>query len=237
MINQEEVFLEQPRDKFDDPEDRKGFIRKVYSILGTQLLVTALVTLIPFFSTKVAMWMTSSQSLWLLIALLVLMIVIMCLLICVKKIARTPPYNYIGLFAFTICMAYLVAVCCAAVSNPSIVLAAACITAAMVLAITLYAFTASKGEILTCMAFLFILVMTSLMVAIFTLFVYSYFLYMFFVGLGVVIFGIYLLIDTYFIMHKKHYQLYIDDYVLAAMILYLDIIMIFLYVLRLLGGR
>lgn len=95
--------------------------------------------------------------------------------------------------------------CCAEVDNPQIVLSAAFITAAMVVSITLYAFTASDGEIMTLVAALFILVMTSCMVAIFTIFIHNRFLHMFFVGLGVIIFGFYLLFDTYLLMNGKTY--------------------------------
>ena len=49
--------------------------------------------------------------------------------------------------------------------------------------------------------------------------------------LGVFLFGVYLIFDTQLIMGGKRYELSIDDYVVGALILYLDIIMIFLYLL------
>ena len=59
----------------------------------------------------------------------------------------------------------------------------------------------------------------------------------FYCGIGVLIYSIYLVIDTQLIMGGKRYELEIDDYILAAFILYTDIIMIFLYILRLLSGN
>ena len=59
----------------------------------------------------------------------------------------------------------------------------------------------------------------------------------FYYGIGVLIYSIYLVIDTQLIMGGKRYELEIDDYILAAFILYTDIIMIFLYILRLLSGN
>ncbi len=56
-------------------------------------------------------------------------------------------------------------------------------------------------------------------------------------GIGVLIYSIYLVIDTQLIMGGKRYELEIDDYILAAFILYTDIIMIFLYILRLLSNN
>ena len=49
--------------------------------------------------------------------------------------------------------------------------------------------------------------------------------------LGVFLFGVYLIFDTQLVMGGKRYELCIDDYIVGALILYLDIIMIFLYLL------
>lgn len=51
------------------------------------------------------------------------------------------------------------------------------------------------------------------------------------------LFGIYLIIDTQMILGGKTIELSIDDYALAAMLLYIDIIQIFLYILQLLGKK
>jgi len=60
---------------------------------------------------------------------------------------------------------------------------------------------------------------------------------MFLCALGVLLFGMYLVIDTQLIIGQGRHSLGIDDYVLGALILYIDIIMIFVYLLQLLGGR
>lgn len=58
MMNEsEELMGDNNSYKFQNPEDRKGFIRKVYSILTTQLIITALITLIPLTSDKARTWM------------------------------------------------------------------------------------------------------------------------------------------------------------------------------------
>jgi FtsH-binding integral membrane protein len=56
-------------------------------------------------------------------------------------------------------------------------------------------------------------------------------------GIAVVIFSFYLLFDTQLIMGGKRYEIEIDDYILGAIILYTDIITIFLYLLRIFGGK
>ena len=54
---------------------------------------------------------------------------------------------------------------------------------------------------------------------------------------GVMFFGFYLIVDTQMIMGGKGIELSVDDYVLASMLLYIDIVQIFLYLLRLLGNK
>lgn len=56
-------------------------------------------------------------------------------------------------------------------------------------------------------------------------------------GVGVLLFSIYLIIDTQMIMGGKSIELRVDEYALAALLLYIDIIQIFLYILQLLSNN
>lgn len=76
-----------------------------------------------------------------------------------------------------------------------------------------------------------------LMLGIFSLFVWSPFLNNLYCALGVIVFGIYLVIDTQLIVGGRRLELSMDDYVAGALILYLDIIQIFLYLLQLLSKK
>jgi hypothetical protein len=51
------------------------------------------------------------------------------------------------------------------------------------------------------------------------------------------VFGIYLVIDTQLIIGGRRLAISMDDYVVGALILYMDIIQIFLYLLQLFGRR
>jgi FtsH-binding integral membrane protein len=55
--------------------------------------------------------------------------------------------------------------------------------------------------------------------------------------LGVIVFGIYLVIDTQLIIGGKRLEISMDDYVVGALILYMDIIQIFLFLLRLFSRK
>ncbi len=59
----------------------------------------------------------------------------------------------------------------------------------------------------------------------------------FYIGIGILIYSIYLVIDTQLIMGGKRYEVGVDDYILGALILYTDIIMIFLYILQALSNK
>lgn len=67
------------------------------------------------------------------------------------------------------------------------------------------------------------------------LFTNSPFIQALYCGLGVLLFGIYIVVDTQLIVGGRSAELEIDDYFLGAMLLYVDIISIFIYILQLLG--
>lgn len=52
-----------------------------------------------------------------------------------------------------------------------------------------------------------------------------------------VVYSVYLLIDTQFVLGGRHHQLSLDDYILGATIIYVDIISLFLKLLRILGKK
>jgi len=52
----------------------------------------------------------------------------------------------------------------------------------------------------------------------------------------VVIYGVYLVIDTQLIVGKGRWSLDMEDYIVGALMLYVDIIGLFLYLLRIVGA-
>lgn len=117
-----------------------------------------------------------------------------------------------------------------------IVLCAVALTAGVVGALTLYAFTTETdftwlGGILFILGA--VLVICSIFVALFP----SDAMGVLLSGLGVLILGLYLIYDTQLIAGKGGSAYQIDDYILAAMHLYVDIIQMFLYILQALGKK
>mmetsp|Transcript_13935 Transcript_13935/g.10045 ORF Transcript_13935/g.10045 Transcript_13935/m.10045 type:complete len:140 (-) Transcript_13935:47-466(-) len=138
------------------------------------------------------------------------------------------------LLAFTLCFGYCVAAICAWYSL-DVVLTAAGMTAAIVLGLTLFAFS-GLADFTILFGLLVVFLFATLAFAIISIIVLwqDYILWCY---LGVMLYGLYLVIDTTLLMGGNRYKIFIDDYILAAMILYIDMIMILLYLLRILGGR
>jgi FtsH-binding integral membrane protein len=100
--------------KFDEAterEDRLNFCKKVYSILGVQLLITAFMCIIPMTNEKSVQWMRANYGL--MIGACIVALVVSCALICIRSLSRTVPVNYIALFIFTVAEAYMMAFICA----------------------------------------------------------------------------------------------------------------------------
>jgi len=147
---------------------------------------------------------------------------------------RITPINYILTTIFTLCLSTMVGFI-AAQYEPQVVTAAAVCTAGMVIGITVYAFTTKNdftvfGPVLFVVGFAFVFICPFF-------FMWSRTLHLIYAYLGVILFSFYLLFDTQLIMGGKRYSIDIDDYIMAAMILYLDIINIFLQLLKIFGNK
>jgi len=105
-------------------------------------------------------------------------------------------------------------------------------TAALVIALTLYA-VFTKHDFTVCGGTLALFSGVFIAFAILSVFFGPTF-HLILCFVGVVLFGIYLIFDTQYIVGGKHRKHTIDkeDYILGAMILYLDIINIFVYLLQ-----
>lgn len=147
---------------------------------------------------------------------------------------KTVPINYVFLCIFTFCTGWIVSISTLHV-KPIIVLEAACLTLAMVFAITLYAMTTTT-DFTVFGPLLWIFGMVFGVAGIF-LSMFGFTKGLLWSTIGVVLFSFYLLYDTQMIMggDNKSVQYDEDCYILAAINLYLDIINIFLYILNILG--
>lgn len=206
---------------------RWGFIRKVYGILGTQLLLTAAVAAGVVLYRPATVFFVNTPVLFFFIAILPL------ILICPLYYYREKhPVNLALLGLFTVTLSLSVGIACAFTSG-TIVLEALILTAAVVVSLTGYSYWASrKGYDLT---FLGPILFTCLIVLILFGFIQAFFPLgpistMIYAGLGSLLFSAYIVYDTHNLIKRFTY----DEYIWASVVLYLDILNLFLYLLDLL---
>ena len=212
-----------------------GFIRKVYGILSFQLVITAIVCVLPLISTGFRTFLLS--HFWLAIVAGVVALAISCALSCVPSIARSVPTNYILLMIFTVLEAYTVAFTCARVRDPLVVLAAAAMTAAVVIGLTLYA-VFTKTDFTQCGGAMVVIGCAFMIFSLFS-FLFGPTMRLIYCAIGVIVFGLYLIFDTQYIVggQNRKYSISKEDYIMGAMILYIDIINLFLFILEILKGK
>ena len=213
---------------------RVKFIRKVYVLLAIQLLITVGICALSV-ATRYpgGFGWFQIRNMWLLWLAIGLGIFLMLLIFCVRKIARTVPINYIFLTLFTIVEAYLVSALCAVAAktgNAHWLIISASMTAGVTIGLTLYAmFTKRDFTVMYGMMFAlpFILLILCLSIWVFPFGVLSSILNAIF-ALAYCWFLVY---DTQLIMGGKRHQLDVDDYVLGVVILYIDIVGLFISIL------
>ncbi len=213
---------------------RLGFIRKVYLILTAQLLATVGLSVIGM-TTSFGTFQTSTIALLWFFAILA--IVLMLVICCVPSIARQVPTNYILLGLFTFSEAYVISYVCAAYEQNgygSLVIWAALLTLGMTIALTVYAFT-TKTDITIYGGFLFCVSIGLFFFSILAFFTQLKFLQILITVIAIILYGTYLVYDTQLIAGGKRFQLTLDDYIIGAIQLYLDIVILFLEILRLLS--
>lgn len=218
---------------------RADFVRKVYSILCVQLILTVAITLPMNLYMKPAD-VQNNKGLYY-AALGVSMGAIIGVGCCCQQAARTFPYNYIFLLVVTVAMSITTGFVTAMYSTQSVLMAMGT-TAFVFAALSAYAcctksdFT-GMGPYLMCALFALIGVsfMFSLMYA-FGGAVPSW-LHTAYALCGAVLFSFYIVYDTQLILGKGKHSISIDDYAFAALSLYLDVINLFLYILSLFGDR
>lgn len=227
---------EQKCNNFADEVIRQGFVRKVYGILTAQLLVTVAVAAPITFMGN--MWI--AQNTWISYASLGMMVACLCVMMCCQDMLRTAPANYIFLFVFSVACGAMVGVA-SAVADPQTVFLAASITALIFVGMTVLAFT-TKIDFTAYTAY-FVAALLALVVFGFVISMMSLCgvnvsgMRMAYDAIGILLFTLFIVYDTQMIIGGNHKQTFeVDDYVFAALNLYLDIINLFLMLLELLKG-
>ena len=208
---------------------RAGFIRKVYGILAFQLIFTTVITGLACMSKEVQIFMANHVIL--LFLSLVASFAVSLVVCCCPSLTRQFPQNYILLGIFTIGEGYLVAAICSTTS-PGIVLMAAVMTTVMVVGLTIYSMV-TKTDFTTKGGYLCVFILGLMLLSVFGLFTNNNFFHILICSGTIILYGFYLIYDTQLIIGKNQDIIQTDDYILGALMLYIDIIQIFLNLLEL----
>lgn len=121
-------------------------------------------------------------------------------------------------------------------SSSAVISQAALMTVGLVILITLYAFYTKKDY--TMGSALFSMACSSLaLLMLFLMFSRNQFVHSIYIYLSLLVFGFYLIIDTQRIVGGKSVELKSDEYITGAMLIYADIIVLFLKILSLLSKK
>ncbi|XP_056133185.1 protein lifeguard 4 [Lampris incognitus] len=204
---------------------RMGFLRKVYSILSLQIILTTATAALFMLCDTIKDFVHASPSVVLVSALLSLV-----LLMALAVYRHQHPVNLYLLITFTLLEAISVATALTFYEY-SIVLQALFLTCVVFVGLTAYTFQSKRdfsklGAVL--FAGLWILIAASLMRVFFN----NESTELVFAGVGALVFCCFIIYDTHLLVH----QLSPEEYVLASINLYLDIVNLFLHALRVLDS-
>ncbi|KAL7151502.1 hypothetical protein ABFS83_04G035000 [Erythranthe nasuta] len=208
----------------ESPELRWSFIRKIYTIVAIQLLCTIAVGAVVVTVHPISLFFTTTGAgLALYIILIITPFIVLCPL---YYYYQRHPWNYFLLGIFTLSLAFAVGLTCAFTSG-KVILESVILTAAVVISLTLYTFWAAKrGHDFNFLGpFLFAALMVLMLFAIIQIFFpLGRISVMIYGCLASIIFCGYIVYDTDNLIKRYSY----DQYIWAAVALYLDVINLFL---------
>jgi len=247
MKTQERQKTKEEIDSFLTRDSRNTFIARVYAILTGQLLLVALSVLLFGKYPIITQWMLTKGKFvpWASILISTITVVFMSVS---ERARQISPLKWQLLAIFSIAEAIVVGLISSFYKSKT-VMSAAMSTAVATISVTMYtvwnkdskrdlsqwgAGLSSMGMIFVCYGIVHLLSQSGILPPEFL--PYNEMVYSF---LGTSLFTMYLAYHTRLIVSGKHskYQLNEKDYVFGAVLLYNDIITIFLYMLRFMGGE
>jgi len=205
---------------------RMAFVRKVYSILSMQIFATAVFAAVCMYSDKVQHWMLVNS--WTFFVSWIMTLVSLVVLI-VKR--RDYPANMWALGAFTAFETYSIGAI-VSMYRSEVVVQAALLTFGIFVALTLFTMQ-SKYDFSSMGPILFFALWGVILVSFIQIFLpFNRTFDLVIAVVTAIVFSGYIVYDTYNIMNR----LSPEEYIIAAVELYLDVINLFLAILRILSN-
>ncbi|XP_028986890.1 protein lifeguard 3-like [Betta splendens] len=221
---------------WDSLSIRHAFIRKVYLILASQLLVTTAIVAIFTFVEPVRLFVQRNQAVYW--ASYAVYAVTHIVLVCCKGPRRKFPWNIILLFIFTLALSYMSG-CISSFYDTKAVFLALGVTGVVCVAVTVFCFQ-TKVDFTKCQGLFCVLGIVIFVLGIITAIVLSFkyipWLHMLYAALGAIIFTMFLAYHTQLLIGNRKHSISPEEYVFAALSIYVDIVQIFLFLLQIIGA-
>ncbi|KAM4605560.1 protein lifeguard 1 [Polymixia lowei] len=212
---------------FDDKTVRMAFVRKVFCILTLQLLFTCGVVCVFTFSSVVKTWVQT--NLWAYLSSYIIFMVVGIGLVICRSFSRGHPWNLVGLVAVTVGLSYMVGTIASFHNTMSVVIAMGA-TLAVCLAIITFS-VQTRFDFTLWIGVLLVVFVDLVVFGVFCTFYYSHILEIVYGCVGALLYSLILAVDCQLLMGTKTYRLNPEEYVNAALLIYIDIMYIFLYLL------
>lgn len=218
---------------FDEFDVRLGFIRKVYSILMVQLFITlTIIGVILFDENSRRFVMENPWLIWVCFGVTLAIVIPMA---CCPEVRRKTPTNFIFLFIFTLAEGFIIAIFSSLYSREEVFMAVG-VTTLVCLALTIFSFQ-TKYDFTGMGIYLFVALVVFFFFGLLMMFFPSKGVQLAYSCIGALLFSFYLVYDTQIMIGGKHeFSVSPEEYIFAALNLYLDVINLFIYILRIIGS-
>ncbi|XP_036425759.1 transmembrane BAX inhibitor motif containing 1a [Colossoma macropomum] len=215
---------------------RHTFIRKVYMILAAQLLVTVAIVAVFTFVEPVRNFVSRNPAIYW--ASYAVYFITHIVLVCCKGPRRRFPWNLLLLAIFTLAMSYMTGTISSYYNTKAVFLALG-ITVIVCIAVTVFCFQ-TKVDFTKCGGLFCVLgivvFVTGIITAIVLSFKYIPWLHMLYAAIGAIVFTLFLAYHTQLLIGNRKHSISPEEYVFAALSIYVDIIQIFLFLLQIIGA-
>ncbi|KAJ8405985.1 hypothetical protein AAFF_G00308730 [Aldrovandia affinis] len=221
---------------WDSMAVRHSFIRKVYLILASQLLVTVSIVAVFTFVQPVRLFVKEYPAVYW--ASFAVYFVTHIVLVCCKGPRRRFPWNLILLAVFTLALSYMTGTMSSYYETKAVFLALG-ITVIVCIIVTVFCFQ-TKVDFTSCGGLFCVLgivvMVTGIITAIVLSFKYIPWLHMLYAAIGAIVYTLFLAYHTQLIIGNRKHSISPEEYVFGALSIYVDIIQIFMFLLQIIGA-
>ncbi|XP_033017020.1 protein lifeguard 3-like [Lacerta agilis] len=222
---------------WDDKKVRHVFIRKVYTIISVQLLITVAIIAVFTFVEPVSSFVKRNVAVY--YVSYAVFFVTYLVLACCEGPRRRFPWNLILLTIFTLAMGFMTGTIASMYSTKAVIICMI-ITAIVAIIVTVFCFQ-TKVDFTSCTGLFCVLgivvMVTGIITAIVLAFKYVYWLHMLYAGIGAIAFTLFLAYDTQLLLGNRKHTMSPEEYVYGALKIYTDIVYIFTFLLQIVGSR